>query len=268
MRIEDLDAPRVVSGSAEAIMRDLRWLGLDWDEGPDVGGPYGPYRQSERADRYQAAVDRLATHQYVYPCTCTRKEIAEIASAPHGDLGLRYPGTCRQGVRHPERQPAWRFIASEPAAGFEDRLRGWMPPAEGGGDFVVQRADGVFAYQLAVVVDDAEMAITEVVRGDDLLSSTPRQLDLYRALELPPPAFFHVPLVMGPDGKRLSKRHGPVSIADYRNAGWSASRVVGTLAASLSLVPEGTETTPRELLDVFDVARLPTQSTALQPQLG
>ena len=212
IRMEDLDAPRVVPGAAQAMLDDLRWLGLDWDEGPDVGGPFGPYVQSERIDRYREAVEALSARGHTYPCTCSRKEIAEIASAPHGDEGPRYPGTCRERPSHPEREPAIRFRMPEPAPVFDDVLSG--PVALPGDDFVILRKDGAFAYQLACVVDDAAMQITEVLRGEDLLASTPRQLALYRALELPEPRFFHVPLVLGPDGERLAKRHGAITLAE------------------------------------------------------
>lgn len=267
MRIEDLDTPRVREGAAAAICRDLRWLGLDWDEGPDVGGPLGPYVQSERRSFYDEALAVLEREGWVYPCTCTRREIQAIASAPHDDEGPRYPGLCRDRPRHPSRPASLRFRLAEPSPGFEDAVHGWSGPGLTGGDFVVRRADGLHAYQLAVVVDDAAMAITEVVRGDDLLTSTPRQIALYRALELPEPAWLHVPLVLGPDGRRLSKRHGAVTIADYREAGWSPERVLGMLAASLDLAPSNAERAAVDLIGTFDPARIPRDPTTLAPPL-
>lgn len=254
LRIEDLDGPRVVPGAAEAMIEDLRWLGLDWDEGPDVGGPHGPYVQSERLDRYQAAVERLTELGLTYPCTCSRKEVAAIASAPHDDE-VRYPGTCRNGPAHPEREAAIRFRMPEPAPIFDDVLHGRITDGTAN-DFVICRKDGVFAYQLACVVDDAQMKITEVVRGDDLLSSTPRQIALYRALGLPVPRFFHVPLLLGEDGRRLAKRHGAITIAALREQGISSQRIVGQLAQSAGLLPEPREIEPRELIAHFDVERL------------
>ena len=206
MRIEDLDPPRVREGSEESILRDHAWLGLDWDE--------GPFHQSTRTARYEAALARLEAAGRVFPCTCTRKEVqAATASAPHGDDGPRYPGTCRERPSHPERDPAIRFRMDD-GPGFVDALAGPYEAGRVGGDFIVRRSDGLFAYQLAVVVDDHEMGVTEVIRGDDLLPSTPRQIALYEALGWTPPSFLHVPLVLGEDGERLAKRHGSVAVAD------------------------------------------------------
>jgi glutamyl-tRNA synthetase len=257
LRMEDIDTPRVVPGAAQAILDDLRWLGLDWDEGPDVGGPFAPYVQSARVGHYAEAAATLQARGLVYPCTCSRKDIQE-ASAPHGveGLGLRYPGTCRERPSHPDRPAARRFRMPEPPSTFQDGLHGAVDTREWGGDFVVQRADGLWAYQLAVVVDDAAMAITEVVRGDDLLPSTPRQLALYAALDLEPPRFFHLPLVLGADGQRLSKRHGAASIAELRAAGLTPEGVVGRLAQSLALVDDGVSVTTAGLIDA-DIGRIP-----------
>ena len=266
IRVEDLDGPRVVSGADEAIRRDLRWLGLDWDEGPDVGGPYAPYVQSARTAEYAAAVRALREAALVYPCTCTRREIAAIASAPHGldEEGPRYPGTCRDGPRPPERAASWRFRMPEPAPGFRDLLAGDVAPgALGGGDFVVARSDGAYSYQLAVVVDDLAMQISEVVRGDDLLSSVPRQIALARALGGEPPAWLHVPLVLAVDGQRLGKRHGSASLASLRERGVEANVIVGMLAATLGLGETGTPITPAALIARFDLARLPRSATTL-----
>lgn len=261
LRMEDLDAPRVVPGAAEAVLDDLRWLGLDWDEGPDVGGPFGPYVQSQRLDRYAAAARELTERGHTYPCTCSRKEIASIASAPHDDEGPIYPGTCRGGPSHPEREPALRFRMPEPPPAFDDVLRGASPPGLGRGDFVIQRKDGVFAYQLACVVDDAAMGITEVLRGDDLLASTPRQIALYRALELPAPRFVHVPLVLGGDGQRLAKRHGAIAIAQLRDRGLSPEAIVGRLAHGAGLCGEDRPIAARELVERFELARLRREPT-------
>jgi glutamyl-tRNA synthetase len=262
MRIEDIDGPRVVEGSAESLMEDLRWLGLDWDEGPDVGGAFGPYVQSERTEHYASAIARLRESDVVYPCTCSRKDILELASAPHGDLGAIYPGTCRNGVTRTDRPAAVRLRVAAPAPSFVDVLHGDQP-ARDVDDFVLQRGDGVYAYQLAVVVDDGAMGITEVVRGDDLLPSTPRQLALYRALGVEPPAFLHVPLMLANDGRRLSKRDSAPSIADYRGAGIRADQVIGLLASTLGLLPVGARASAVDLIETFDLDALPRAPTVL-----
>lgn len=258
MRIEDLDGPRVVEGATEQICADLRWLGLDWDEGPDLGGSYGPYSQSERDGFYDEALQRLEAAGDVYLCTCSRKEIERTASAPHGadGLGLRYPGTCRLGPSHPDRSGATRFRMPEPPPDVHDELHGPCTADAWGGDFVVRRADGVWAYQLAVVVDDAAMGITEVVRGDDLLPSTPRQLALFDALGRTAPHYLHVPLVMGADGRRLAKRHASAGLRSLREAGWSAGRLRGWLGRSLGLEVSA-EPSLEALLEAFSVDALP-----------
>jgi len=243
MRIEDLDPPRVVPGTADDILRDLEWLGLDWDEGPFV--------QSERFDDYDAALDTLRARGLLFPCTCSRKELQALASAPHGDsdLGPRYPGTCLHTPIRTDRPAALRFRMARSEA-FRDAVHGEQPQSEPD-DFVVKRADGVYAYQLAVVVDDIAMGITEVVRGDDLLGSTPRQIALYRALGAPVPQFLHVPLGLGQDGVRLAKRHGATAIGEQRERGVTAETAIGILGASLDLVPPGTAISARELVPLF-----------------
>ncbi len=277
MRIEDLDRPRVRPGVEATLLDELRWLGLDWDEGPDAGGPAGPYRQSERLPRYAAALAALRDAGQAYPCFCSRAEIAAAAQAPHGpgDDGPRYPGTCRTlsaaevARRSAARPPAWRFRVPGGEVAFEDGIHGRcaFDVAAGAGDFVVARADGVPAYQLAVVVDDAAMGVTEVVRGDDLLPSTSRQLLLYAALGLPPPRFAHVPLVVGEDGERLAKRHGALSLGELRARGADPRAVAGLLAALSGLAPEGTRASPRELVAGFDLGRLPRRPAVLRPGL-
>ena len=266
LRVEDLDPPRVVAGAAERIAEDLRWLGLDWDEGPDTGGAFGPYQQSARGEPYDAALARLERDGLLFACTCSRREVAAASSAPHGDLGPTYPGTCREGPAHPERPYSLRFRMRPPAPAFADGLHG-VVELEVSDDFIVRRSDGLYAYQLAVVVDDIAMGITEVVRGDDLLAATPRQLALYAALGAPAPRFVHVPLVLGGDGQRLAKRHGAIAIRDYRERGIAPQRVVGRLAESAGLVPSGTEATPAELLPGFDPRKL-TRTAATLTDLG
>ncbi len=260
MRIEDIDTPRVVPGAEAKMLADLRWLGLDWDEGPDVGGPNGPYRQSERTDLYARAITELRERGFAFPCTCSRKEIAaqSVASAPHGptDEGPRYPGTCRERPSHPERPPAWRFRVRDTMPGFRDAVFGEAPGSDPSGDFVVMRADGIFAYQLAVVVDDAAMGVTEVVRGADLLSSTSRQIALLEALGKPVPSYAHLPLILGADGDRLAKRHKSAAISALRERGEDPARLRGWLLQSLGLLHEATPVSPAEALARFDFAKV------------
>ncbi|HSM94291.1 MAG TPA: tRNA glutamyl-Q(34) synthetase GluQRS [Anaeromyxobacteraceae bacterium] len=266
LRVEDLDGPRVRPGMEARILEDLRWLGLDWDEGPDVGGPRGPYRQSALSERYRAALARLREAGLAYPCFCSRAEIAAASHAPHGpaDEGPRYPGTCRDlpaaeiARRSAVRRPAWRLRVDGGPVAFDDLVHGPQAHdvAASTGDFVVMRADGVAAYQLAVAVDDAAMGISDVVRGDDLLPSTARQLLVFRALALQAPRFAHVPLVVGEDGARLAKRHGALSLGELRARGADPREVVGLLAALGGLAPDGARVPAAALVAGFDLARL------------
>jgi glutamyl-tRNA synthetase len=270
MRVEDLDRGRVRPGMMEAQLADLRWLGLEWDEGPDVGGGFAPYLQSQRQERYEAALRRLAGQGLLYECFCSRRDIAAASSAPHGpaEEGPRYPGSCGALSADALAQragsaAALRMRVSPGEVCFDDLLFGpvCFTPAEETGDFVVRRKDGIAAYQLAVVVDDAAMEITHVLRGADLLSSTARQLLLYDALDLPPPEWLHVPLLLGPDGERLSKRHGAVTLREVREAGLHPEAVVGWLAASCGLAEPGEELTAAELIPRFSPTRLTREAT-------
>lgn len=264
MRIEDLDPPRVKPGAADAILRDHTWLGLDWDE--------GPVYQSARTQAYEEALAQLARGGRIYPCTCTRKEIeAALSSAPHvGDPGgeLVYPGTCRPDEARragpsaqPNRPAALRFVLCAEDAEHErfvDVVQGPVT-APLGGDFVVRRSDGLFAYQLAVVVDDAAQGMERVVRGDDLLSSTPRQMLLQHLLGLPTPSYAHIPLVLAPDGARLAKRHGAVTLPELAEHGLGAPAVLALLAHSLGLASGAEQVTFAELVPGFDVRTVPRQ---------
>ncbi len=273
MRVEDLDAPRVRPGLERRILEELRWLGLDWDEGPTAGGPVGPYRQSERVPLYADALARLREAGLVYPCFCSRSEIAAAAQAPHGpsDDGPRYPGTCASLSRAEAerraavRRPAFRLRVPEGQVSFWDGVHGAqsVDVRAAIGDFVVARADGIPAYQLAVVVDDAAMGVTDVVRGDDLLASTARQILLYRALGLPVPRFAHVPLVAGEDGARLAKRHAALSLGELREGGADRRAVVGLLAEISGLAPRGARVEPRDLVEGFEIARVPREPVVL-----
>jgi glutamyl-tRNA synthetase len=274
VRLEDIDSPRVKPWAAQQALDDLRWLGLDWDEGPDVGGPHAPYVQTQRWAWYGRAIDELRRAQRVYPCTCTRSDVAAAASAPHpGQEGPVYPGTCAS--RNADMAPgehgsfAWRFRASRQTRRFFDRVAGWQQcvVADALGDFVVARGDATPAYQLAVVVDDHHMGVNEVLRGDDLLPSTFRQLELYDFFGWEPPTFVHVPLVVGPDGRRLAKRHGDTRLATLREASVPPQRLLGLLAWSCGLRPTRGAVTARELLDGFDLAAVPREPFVLTDAL-
>jgi glutamyl-tRNA synthetase len=227
LRNEDLDRSRCKPEFVSAMFEDLRWFGFAWQEGPDVGGPFAPYNQSERLDHHRAVLEQLIASGFVYPCTCSRKDIQLAASAPHAaDDEAIYPGTCRANrpSEIANRKFSWRFrVPDGETISFVDGHFGPQTFVAGRdfGDFLVWRNDDVPAYQLAVVADDAAMRITEVVRGADLLLSTARQLLLYRALGLTPPAFFHCPLMTDEHGVRLAKRHAALSLRELRAAGKS-----------------------------------------------
>jgi glutamyl-tRNA synthetase len=266
LRIEDIDSPRVKAGAAEQALDDLRWLGLDWDD--------GPYVQTERLAGYQAALEQLQATERVYPCTCSRSDVAEAASAPHGHEGPIYPGNCAcRTARDAERLDVpyvWRFRASHAQRRIDDRVMGEQRcnVAEELGDFVVAKRDGAPAYQLAVVVDDHAMDISEVLRGDDLLPSAFRQLELYECFGWRPPEFAHVPLVVGPDGRRLAKRHGDTRLATLRAEGVTAERVIGMLAWSCGLRPNAEPCRAAELIEGFDLARLSRQPWVFTSELA
>ena len=257
LRIEDLDASRCRPEHVDSLRRDLDWLGLTFD-GPVV-------YQSQRSEAYQAALERLAAAGRVYACFCTRAEVARAATAPHGPAedGPVYPGTCASlgpaevQRRSRERTPALRFRAAPGLVGFVDAVRGAVHQDVQAtvGDFVVRRNDGVASYQLAVVVDDAELGVTHLLRGDDLLGSTPRQIQLAGALGVPVPTYAHVPLLVGRDGKRLAKRAGPPTLSELREAGLPAERLLGLLASWAGL-SDGSPVSAAALVEHFSLARL------------
>jgi len=253
LRVEDLDTPRTKSWAHDQAIEDLRWLGLDWDA-------MAP-RQSERSERYAAVLDALKSDERIYPCTCSRSEIESSASAPHEGVldGVCYPGTCshrsaaealeleRQGARY-----AWRFRMQPGEMEWDDAIHGRqaLDAKRCLGDFVVARNYGPAAYQLAVVVDDHDQAITHVVRGDDLIYSTYRQRALYAALGWTPPYCMHVPLVIGRDGKRLAKRHGDTRLSTLREQNVAPESLLGRLAHSLCLTPDAEPISAPELLQI------------------
>ncbi len=273
LRLEDIDSPRIKPGAAERAMEDLRWLGLDWDEGPIV--------QTTRLGRYEAALEQLQRQERVYPCTCSRSDVAGAASAPHGESAgpggtaePAYPGTCasRQAAdaaQLTDRPLAWRIRSAPSDWSFHDRYMGMvkLDLRALGGDFVVWKSSGTPAYQLAVVVDDAELGITEVVRGDDLVPSTARQLLLYHLLGHAPPSFTHVPLVVGPDGRRLAKRHGDTRLASLRQAGVQPEDLLGLLAWSCGWLDRIRPISARDLLPRFDLSAVPRQPLVLTGDL-
>ncbi|MDD4797585.1 MAG: tRNA glutamyl-Q(34) synthetase GluQRS [Eubacteriales bacterium] len=272
LRIEDLDPARSRREYAHQIEEDLAWLGLDWDEGGAKGGPCPPYTQSRCTALYQAVLEKLQGQGLLYPCFCSRAQL-HAARAPHAADGQSvYDGRCRQlsaqeikslSSRH---APALRLRVPDAQWGFTDGVCG--PYRQNlrteCGDFLVRRSDGVFAYQLAVVVDDARMGITHVVRGQDLLSSTPRQLYLYHLLGREAPAFFHVPLLTAPDGRRFSKREHDLDMGVLRRH-CRPDEIIGALAALAGLLDKPRPALPRELIAGFAWDKVPAHSIAVPP---
>lgn len=256
MRVEDLDPRAQDRQRSDLLMRDLEWLGLDWDE--------GPYYQSERTDQYQQALEHLDNAGLTYPCFCTRSQL-HAASAPHASDGTYvYQGTCRDlspsevAMRLRERKPATRLRVPSPSEPngtvcFDDLVYGHHEEilARDCGDFLVRRSDGVFAYQLAVVVDDALMGVTQVVRGRDLLGSVARQTFLFESLGYQPPTYAHVPLLVAPDGRRLSKRDKDLDLGALKDAGVNPRRIVGALACAIGLAEPKEELTATDLIARF-----------------
>lgn len=278
LRIEDLDTPRTKFGADQQAMEDLRWLGLDWDEGPDAiaaEGTFLPKVQSQRLPRYAEVFQQILLQELVYPCTCTRKDIEEAQSAPHERASLsseswigeiRYSGTCANHVvadaevfAREGRPFAWRFRMPDRVVRWLDGFAGWQEcnPQQVLGDFVIARMNGAPAYQFAVVVDDHDMHVTEIVRGDDLVPSTYRQLAIYEALGWRPPSMVHVPLVVGPDGRRLAKRHGDTRLATLREAGIRPETLWGFFAWCHGWIDAYRPFTAQQLLGIADLSSIP-----------
>jgi glutamyl-tRNA synthetase len=259
LRIEDLDPERCRAQYIDALYKDLEWLGLDWD-GPVL-------KQSERAQAYREALGVLDAKGLTFFCTCSRADLQRAASAPHeGEDGPLYPGTCRNGVTQSGRPASVRFRARGGLTRFVDLIHGEITQdvAQQVGDFVIRRADGVASYQLAVVVDDAAQGVTHVLRGDDLLSSTPRQLQLIDALEEARPQYAHVPLLLGEDGRRLAKRDGAVTVAWHREQGGGPEALLGQLARWSGL-GDGRPVRARELVPGFSLERLSKAPVVVGP---
>ena len=274
LRIEDLDPDRSRPEYTARLLQDIKWLGLDWDEGPDAGGAYGPYCQNQRRPMYQQALDVLMRQELLYPCYCSRARLQSAASAPHAnDAEAVYPGFCRylaeeerETWRRRGKAPAWRLQVPAGVWCFRDGVYGEIAQDIGRevGDFIVCRADGVAAYQLAVVVDDAAMAVNCVVRGNDLLTSTPRQLLLYHLLGLPAPDFTHVPLLCVTDGRRLAKRENDLTLAALRRQCVLPEMVVGYLAWKAGLIDHYQPVKAYELVNGFDSSQLRRESVLVE----
>ena len=278
VRVEDIDGPRTVPEAVSGNLDELRWLGLDWDEGPDIGGPHAPYLQSARGEHYQAAIDRLASAGRLAEDWLSRRDLREAASAPHGPAGpvygpaeRRLSAAVAEARRRAGRRPAQRARFDDADAAVEafDRRFGLrrFDLARDVGDVVVRRSDGLWAYALAVVVDDAAMGITEVVRGDDLLEATGAQVALARALGLPSPTYAHAPLLQGADGTRMAKRRGGNTLTELRGGGADPLRVVGALAATLGWIARPRPLAPRDVLMACDTCAWPDAASTWSPEL-
>jgi glutamyl-tRNA synthetase len=274
LRIEDLDSQRSKPEFIRANLKELRWLGLDWDEGPDIGGKYAPYLQSQRFELYQKALETLHAQGQLFECYLSRRDLQEVASAPHEKMSVygkqerKLNEDMKEQKRLEGKTPSLRFHVPDKTVRLEDSVCGLQlfSALHEVGDFVVKRADGEWAYQLAVVVDDIAMNITEVVRGEDLLQSTAAQLLLYEALGATPPTFAHVPLLADETGSRMSKRKGSLTLTALRENDVKPGRLVGLLAFSLGLLEEPKEATPRDLLSVYRLESYDTALLQLRPE--
>lgn len=270
LRMEDIDPDRSRPEYAAAIMRDLLWLGLDWDEGP----PRSLYAQSARLDRYTGVIDAFVRSGRAYPCYCTRKELKSMASAPHAeDMGPVYPGTClgltaaERALREKDGRRACLRLHGREDTSFTDLARGpvhfgWM---ECGGDFPLRRSDGVVSYQLAAAVDDVDQRITLVVRGRDILPSTPRQMLILRLLGAPVPEYAHVPLLLDHTGERLAKRHQSLELRALRKQGISPEAVTGYLAFRAGLLARPEQVALPDLIPLFSWACVPLDDVRMEP---
>ncbi len=265
LRIDDLDAPRNRPGSIEEVISDLKWLGLDWDEGPDIGGSYGPYLQSERIEIYERLFDQLRDVGQIFPCTCSRKDVLEAQSAPNtGQNDPIYPGTCRPTGNSSlqfatsKKPVSWRFLTRNititSQATFAQPTTVQLDKTVG--DFVIRRKDGLYAYQFATVVDDGLMQISDIVRGSDLRASMPRQVALFDALGFSRPLFLHVPLMLDTFGKRMAKRDGSDSLETWKSRNRTPEHLIGKLASSCGLIETECPVSCQELLEHLDLEDL------------
>ena len=275
LRIEDLDSTRCPRANADALAADLEWLGLTWDAGAYCSSNSEDYFQSRRFPIYARYLQRLVERELIYPCFCSRGEL-HAANAPHlSDGRVIYPGTCRhlsaaqREAKGRQRSPAYRIKVPDEPLSFQDGLYGRYTAclAQECGDFIVRRSDGVYAYQLAVVIDDALMQVNQVVRGCDLLSSTPMQLYLYQLLQLPIPHFIHIPLLVAPDGRRLAKRDKDLDLTELRRLYSSPEPIIGYLAYLAGQLSHPEPLRAEDLLSCFDLSRVPTQNIVVPPTL-
>ncbi len=274
LRIEDLDAVRCPREYADLLVGDLHWLGLDWDEGAYSGKECDKYFQSRRSGIYQEYLNRLEKEGHLFPCFCSRGEL-HAADAPHlSDGRYRYPGTCRNltqeeiAIKKFIRPPAMRVRVNDEPISFTDGHYGAKTYVleEDSGDFIVQRSDGVFAYHLAVVVDDALMGVTEIVRGRDLLDSVPVQLYLYKLLGFTPPRYCHIPLLVDKDGRRLAKRDKDLDMGVLREK-YTPEEIIGYIAWQVGLIPRKEKITAKEFLQIFAVNKLPHEDIILKGEI-
>ena len=283
LRIEDIDSQRSRSQFVDGILEDLQWLGLDWDFIPETKKTTlecslsGFYLQSRRSDLYAEALAQLEQENWLYPCFCSRSALRNIATAPHiDDVGIVYPGTCRnltsaqrKKLLAQGRQPSLRLRCPEGVIHFNDAVQGTqcLTLEACGGDFVLRRSDGVVSYQLAVAVDDGHMGVTQVVRGRDILLSTPRQIVLLRLLGYSIPEYAHVPLLLDANGQRLAKRHNALSLRTLRQSGANACNVIGLLGYLAGINPFGSPATPAQLLSRFKLSCLPHEDIRVTTEL-
>ena len=275
LRIEDLDSIRCPRTNADTLAADLEWLGLTWDEGAYASEKGEDYFQSRRFPIYAHYLQKLEEQQLIYPCFCSRGEL-HAANAPHlSDGRVIYAGTCRhltaeaRAAKSKLRSPAYRIKVNDTPISFQDGLYGKYSACltEECGDFIIRRSDGVYAYQLAVVIDDALMGVNQVVRGCDLLSSTPMQLYLYKLLQLPAPAFMHIPLLVAQDGRRLAKRDRDLDLTELRHLYQSPEPIIGYLAYLAGQLPKPEPLKAEDLLPIFAPDKVPTHNIIVPPTL-
>lgn len=281
LRIEDLHFQRVKERALEQIFEDLHWLGIEWDMGPSSAQEAKAdhcYQQSNRKEFYRKALNKLKENGLVYPCSCSRKDIVNLQSAPHSGEELYYPNTCREKkqeqvfaeARAKEKPVSWRFRCSDEETIFNDILMGKQSSSvsEWSGDFVVARGADDIGYQLAVVLDDIDHKVTEVIRGDDLLMSTHRQILIYKALNAHFPTYFHLPLLIGSDGKRLAKRHGDWKISTLRELGHTPKEIIGLISSTLNWAEDGEQVSLDHFLDLFSSNSIPKTAFRLSEELA